>query len=268
VTHDAVDFISTIDTPTTWELNIWYHTLNVGFRTRISGETDFPCIYGDRVGLGRSYVKLDKGLTYDGWVDGLRAGRAYVTDGKSHLLDFRVNGAAMGANGSELRLEAPSTVRVSARVAARLDVDPKPTIGSRPLGEKPYWDLERARLGATREVPVEVVVNGRSVARRTVVADGIVRDVTIDVPLERSAWVALRILPSSHTNPVFVIVGGKPIRGSRASAEWCLAGVDRCWSQKSPKISDQERPAAARAYDHARQVYRQRMAESIDDVSR
>ena len=33
-----------------WELNIWYHTLNVGFRTRISGETDFPCITDDRVG--------------------------------------------------------------------------------------------------------------------------------------------------------------------------------------------------------------------------
>ena len=42
VAHDAVDFISTVDTPPLWELNIWYHTLNGGFRTRISGETDFP----------------------------------------------------------------------------------------------------------------------------------------------------------------------------------------------------------------------------------
>ena len=41
VTHDAVDFISTVDTPAPWELNIWYHTLNAGFRARISGETDF-----------------------------------------------------------------------------------------------------------------------------------------------------------------------------------------------------------------------------------
>ena len=40
-----------------WEMNIWYHTLNCGFTTRISGETDFPCIYGERVGLGRAYVK-------------------------------------------------------------------------------------------------------------------------------------------------------------------------------------------------------------------
>ena len=95
VTHDAVDFISTVDTPPLWELNVWYHTLNVGFRTRISGETDFPCIYGDRVGLGRSYVRLDR-LSYEGWTEGIRDGRAYVTDGKSHLLDFRVNDREVG----------------------------------------------------------------------------------------------------------------------------------------------------------------------------
>ena len=34
---DTVDFISAVDTPYVWELNIWYHTLNVGFRTRIAG---------------------------------------------------------------------------------------------------------------------------------------------------------------------------------------------------------------------------------------
>ena len=61
VVHDAVDFISTVDTPAIWELNIWYHTLNCGFRTRISGETDFPCIYGERVGMGRVYVKTSAG---------------------------------------------------------------------------------------------------------------------------------------------------------------------------------------------------------------
>ncbi|MSU36798.1 MAG: hypothetical protein EXS36_17210, partial [Pedosphaera sp.] len=35
----AVDFLSMVDTPYVWELNMWYQTLNVGFRTRISGET-------------------------------------------------------------------------------------------------------------------------------------------------------------------------------------------------------------------------------------
>ncbi len=59
--HGVCDFISTVDTPAIWELNVWYHTLNCGMTTRISGETDFPCIYGERVGLGRIYVKLDDG---------------------------------------------------------------------------------------------------------------------------------------------------------------------------------------------------------------
>ena len=92
----AVDFISTVDTPYVWELNIWYHTLNVGFRTRISGETDFPCVYGERVGLGRSYVKLDGKLDYADWCEGIHRGRNYVGDGRSHLLDFTVNDVANG----------------------------------------------------------------------------------------------------------------------------------------------------------------------------
>ncbi len=101
VTHpNTVDFISAVDTPYVWELNIWYHTLNVGFRTRISGETDFPCIYDGKVGLGRTYAKLDGALTYEGWLRGLQAGRSYVSDGKTHLMDFKVNGTGAGAGAT------------------------------------------------------------------------------------------------------------------------------------------------------------------------
>ena len=101
VTHpDAVDFISAGDTPYVWELNIWYHTLNAGFRTRISGETDFPCITDDRVGLARSYAKVDGPLTYRKWIDAVQAGRNYVSDGKSHLLDFTVNGTQLGTGAT------------------------------------------------------------------------------------------------------------------------------------------------------------------------
>jgi hypothetical protein len=261
VAHDAVDFISTVDTPPIWELNVWYHTLNVGFRTRISGETDFPCIYGDRVGLGRSYVKLDR-LTYEGWTEGIRQGRAYVTDGKSHLLDFRVDDRHVGTAESELRLAKSGGVTVRALVAARLDERPDAAIRAKRGDEKPYWELERARIGDSREVPVELIVNGNAVATQRIVADGVAREVTFPLTIDRSSWVALRILPSSHTNPIFVLVGDRPIRASRDSAEWCLKSVDRLWSQKSPQIAARERDAAAAAYDHARQIYKQRLAES------
>ncbi len=133
----AVDFLSTVDTPFPWELNIWYQTLNAGFRTRISGETDFPCIYSERVGLGRSYVKLPAKWTYEDWCEGIRVGRNYVSDGFSHLLDFKADSAVMGEAGSELKLPAAKTVNLSVRVAARLDETPQSNIRQRKFTEHP-----------------------------------------------------------------------------------------------------------------------------------
>lgn len=259
----AVDFISTVDTPYPWELNIWYHTLNVGFRTRISGETDFPCIYGEKVGLGRSYVKLDKELNYDDWCEGLRLGRNYVSDGKSHIFDFAVNGQLMGEGESELKINGVSKVRVTAQVAARLEETPNPELRNRRFDQKPYWDIERARIGETRTVPVELIVNGYVIAKKEIIADGRLEDISFDAQIPHSSWVALRILPSSHTNPIFVLVDGKPIRASRRSAEWCLKGVDQCWSQKERFIKPTEMADARAAYDHARVTYRRLLSESV-----
>ena len=257
----AVDFMSMVDTPCVWELNMWYQTLNVGFRTRISGETDFPCIYGERVGLGRSYVKLAGKLTYQAWCEGIRLGRNYVSDGHSHLFDFRVDSAVMGENNSELKLDQSGAVRVTARAAARLEETPKPELRRRPYSDKPYWDIERARIGETRQVPVELIVNGYAVARQVIEADGALHAVAFATRIDKSSWVALRILPSSHTNPIFVLVGGKPIRASRRSAQWCLDGVERCWQQKQRFIKADEMADAKQAYDHARAVYRRLIDE-------
>jgi hypothetical protein len=287
VTHpDAVDFISTMDTPYVWELNIWYHTLNVGFRTRISGETDFPCITDARVGQGRVYAKVDGPLSYSGWVDALRAGRSYVSDGRSHLMDFSVNDVEVGTNASEVRLTGRGTVHARVKVSAYLNpvalgAESIPSdrgnqfwmgafnnrnistdnIHDRPMDRQPYWHIERARIGSTRQVPVELVMNGKTVARKDIVADGSIQDVPFDVPVERSSWLAWRILGSSHTNPIFVLVDGKPIRSSRQSAQWCLAAVNQCWTQKAPKISRAELPDAQKAYDHAREVYTKLISE-------
>lgn len=260
----AVDFLSLVDTPYVWELNIWYHTLNAGYRTRGSGETDFPCIYGERVGLGRSYVKLEGKIRYEDWCEGLRQGRNYVGDGKSHLLNFRVNDAVLGEKGSELRLTQAGPVGVHVDVAALLAPTPAVDAKAQPYADKrvlPYWDLERARLGSSRSVPVEVVVNGRPVARQEVEADGRLRGLSFDVPIARSSWVAVRILPSSHTNPIWVLVGDQPVRASRRSAAWCLASVDQCWKQKQRTIKPAERADAEAAYEHARASYRAILAE-------
>jgi hypothetical protein len=257
-----VDFISSVDTPYVWELSIWYHALNVGFRTRIAGETDFPCIYDQRVGIGRTYTKLEDGVSYSKWLMALKAGRSYVSDGKSHLMDFQVNGALVGAGESEVRLPAPGRVHAQVKVAAYLPVIPNESIRGKRYDEKPYWDVERARIGDTREVPVELVVNGEAVTRKNVLADGQARDVAFDVTIDKSSWIAVRILPSAHTNPIFALVGGRPVRASRRSAEWCLAAVDQCWTQKAPRTSVADLGEARKAYDQAREVYRKLIQES------
>jgi hypothetical protein len=265
---------------------MWYHTLNAGFRTRISGETDFPCIYGERVGLGRSYVKVDGPLAYDDWCEGIVRGRCYVSDGRSHLIDFAANGQFVGEPAgerpSELRLASAGTIKLTAKVAARLAEKPDggmhaqkapPNAAASRRGDgrfdanyrRPYWNIERARIGETQTVPVEVVVNGFPVARKEIVADGSMTDVAFDVKIQQSSWVALRILPSSHTNPIFVTIGDSPIRASRKSLEWCLASVEQCWKQKERTYAASEHEDAIAAYNHAREVYRQRLGECTLD---
>jgi hypothetical protein len=275
VAHDVCDFISAVDTPAIWELNIWYHTLNCGMKTRISGETDFPCIFGDKVGLGRIYVKLDDSeeFTFDNWVQGVKKGRSYCGDGQSHLMDFQVNDVALGEPGSDgkisqLDLEKPGKVKVTFDAAAWLEPEPTPqteAIRNRRLDEKPYWNIERCRIGDTRKVPVEVIVNGQVAATKELVADGTTVPMEFEIEIPQSSWVAVRILPACHTNPIFVEVGGKPIRASRRSAEWCIKAVETCWNSKSGAIRESEREEAKAAYDKAAEIYRQIAAESVAD---
>jgi hypothetical protein len=278
VAHGACDFISAVDTPSVWELNVWYHTNNCGYRAKISGETDFPCIYGERVGLGRIYVKLDdQQLEYDAWVQGLKLGRSYCTDGLGHLMDLKLTSAsdpqqsvALGEPGpggeiSELKLTKAGKVQVTCDVAALLAETPTEqteTIRKRRLDQQPYWHIERARIGDTRTVPVELIVNGYPVARQEIAADGSVQSLSFDVDLPISSWVAVRIFPSVHTNPVYVVVDDKPIRASRRSADWCVTAVETCWNAKRNQIREAERPDAQRAYDEAAALYRKFRDES------
>jgi hypothetical protein len=264
----ACDFISTVDTPSLWELNIWYHTLNCGMTSRISGETDFPCIYGDRVGLGRVYVQLgnDENLNYDNWVEGLKQGRSYCGDGLSHIVNLNVGGLGVGQRAdsesepSRLDIAAPSTIRVKFDAAALLE--PEPTaqtqaIRNRRVDQKPYWHIERCRIKETRTVPIEVIVNGEVVASKTLVADGSVSSFDIPIMIDQSSWVAVRILPSAHTNPVFVHVDGDPIQANKKSAKWCVDAVATCWNSKKGMIREEEREAARNAYNEATAIYQE-----------
>ena len=265
VTQNAVDLYSLGDTPAPWELNMWYHTLNCGFRPRLSGETDYPCIYDERVGMARSYFKADGTLSYDGYLSAIKNGRSYVSEGGSHIINFSVDGLEPGVNNSELKLNSSRNVKIVAQVAAYLPEQQNEEgaiIAQRPLDKQPYWHIERSRIGKTRKVRVELIVNGKAVDTTEIFADGKWQTVNFNYIIKQSSWIALRVFPSSHTNPVFVIVDEKPIH-IRQSAEWCRQSVDQCWKMKQGNIRPQERAAAEATYNKARDIYDKIIQESF-----
>ena len=216
----ALDFIATMNTPRELEWNIWYHVLNCGIPVVASGETDFPCMTGERVGIGRVYVKLDGKLDYNDWAEALRRGESYVSNGTSHLLNF-----ARQPDGSFV-VEA----------AARLPESP--------------------------EIEVELIANGLPIAVQKLRADGEQRTLKFaDPKFTRSSWVAARIFPSAHTNPIWVKVDDKPVC-VKSSVVWCLASLEQCWKEKKRTYAAAEKEQAETDYEHARQTFRKMLDES------
>ncbi|HVG15106.1 MAG TPA: CehA/McbA family metallohydrolase, partial [Chitinophagaceae bacterium] len=175
VTQNLVDFFSAGDTPAPWELNMWYHTLNCGFRPRLSGETDFPCIYDERVGVARTYFKTGQKLNHDDYIKAIKNGRSYVSEGNAHIIDFSVNGLEAGTKNSELKIEKRTRVKIAAKVAALLPEqqdEEGAIIAKRALDSQPYWNIERSRVAKGRNVRVELIVNGIAVDTTEITADG------------------------------------------------------------------------------------------------
>ncbi len=236
------DFISAMDTNRVPEWNCWYHILNCGFPLKVSGETDFPCITGSRVGQGRVYVQLGKNIKkidFKEWAEGLAKGRSYVSDGYAHALEFSVDGKNPG---EKVRLDRARKVTVNAKVAFAADS---------PLGTANGGQLP---VGKTRLV--ELIVNGQPIATQVVPADDRVHDVSFTISIDQSAWIALRHFPQMHTNPVDVIVDNQPIRASRKSALWCIGTIEQLWQVRGKGIANEERAEAERVFQWAIQRYR------------
>lgn len=264
ITHDvpgpdgklvpAVDFISAMDTNRVAEWNMWYHSLNAGYRVKVSGETDFPCIYGQRVGIGRVYCKQKGQPNYDEWCQAIGDGKCYVSDGTTHLMDFQAvapQKVVMGVDGSEVKLDQPGKMTFTVQAASLTHgVSSFPRVS----GITP----------AEPQNEVELIVNGYVVDTKRISRHGEKDTLTFsDIKIDKSSWVAVRVYPHAHTNPIFVIVDKKPIR-QKASIEWCLQGVDQCWKEKKKTYQQSEQADAEAAYEHARKMYRERLAECVE----
>jgi hypothetical protein len=139
----------------------WYDLLDVGLVPTPTAGTDYPCNPFTLPGRERFYARVDGALRLGSWLEAIRRGRTFVTNGP--LLEIDISGAGIG---DELRLPRPGALRVTGR----------------------------ARFDPTRDdvEVLELVRGGEVVAAETErSAPGEIR---LDLVLraERSAWYALR----------------------------------------------------------------------------
>jgi hypothetical protein len=219
-------------------LELWYWLLNTGFDLPGLGATDK--MWNSQVaGAVRTYVQLNGTLTYDRWIEGIRAGRTFFTSGPMLFLD--VDGHAPGET-----IERSNGGAVSFR--ARLES---------------WYPVER----------VELVMNGEVVASVDNAAGERELELSGHVTVEESSWLAARAysgqtLPTqaqltgrgsplfAHTSPVYVSVD-QQARSSAESAAELLKICDRTlqWAKHAARYHDDaQRERVLELYGRGRAV--------------
>ena len=182
-------------------MDLYYQYLNAGFRLPLTAGSDKM---GEDIPVGsnRQYVYLKGEATYDKWIEGLKSGQGFITNGP--MLTFDVDDHL---SGEILAFEGERTVKV--HVEAR---------SLHPFGR------------------LEIIVNGKVVAWGILPdyytkRDMYTLDLEVNVTLSESAWIAGRvtsqntpgILPRgltvfAHSNPLYFLQNDKPVHVEKSVA--------------------------------------------------
>jgi hypothetical protein len=165
----------------------WYRYLNLGYHVPVVGGSD-KMAASMLLGGIRTYASLgDRELTYEGWMEAVRAGNTFATIGP--LAALHVEGVSPGG-----RVELPAR-------GGKVEVK---------------WEVESVG------VPVEQVevVAGGLVVEQVDCEGALTRTGSVSVSVSSSTWIAMRVRGSyhgrpddiaAHTSAIQVIVGGAPL---------------------------------------------------------
>jgi len=203
----------------------WYRLLACGLRLPLMGASGKD---SNTVALGalRTYARLEPNqeFSYGAWIEAVRAGRTFVTDGP--LLSLTVNGQEIGSV-----LSLPQD---------RRDVG----------ATEQLLRIQAEAHSVTPFARLECVYNGEVVA--TSITDGEQRMAALEaeVSIAGSGWLAARCLDNNgalraHTSPVYVQMEGRPMRPSADMMAPLLAVLERtlAWVQheaRCPKQSQRD----------------------------
>jgi len=210
----------------------WYHLLNSGLRVTFVGASNKDSNLST-LGDTRTYAHLASGepLTYAHWIEAIRAGRTFVTNGP--LLSFTVNGQEPGATVTVSQPGQTARIRAEAQCVEEFD-------------------------------GVEVVLNGKIIASEAPTGSPYRAVIELDWPMQASGWLAarcwgtreMRLLlsgaqPGAHTSPVYVRVADQPMRPDSGAISRLLGGLDYMlqWLEQSARFEND------RQRDHLRGIF-------------
>jgi len=212
--------------PKAWAL--WSRLQNSGFRVPIMAASDYPCLSSE-VGSVRTHVEIDEPLTFDHYLDAIRAGRTVAADSSAGWMTLTANGVGLG---EEVQLVGGESIFVS------LETDvPQPS-------------------------SVSILFNGELVDV-VEAAPGVGSANMNFVPTKSGLLVAQA--SNVWTSPVYVLVDGLPIRASADDACYMARYVDYLISLvNSGAFNDlgEDFDEAMSAYEEAREVFLLRFAEA------
>jgi hypothetical protein len=208
---------------------LWRELQNSGFRVAIAGASDYPCLthaMGDRT--PRTDVILDGELTYERWLQAIKAGRTACSIGGGTRLNLRVDGVGLGG---ERQLPGARDVSVTLESVAPIPVN------------------------------LDVLVNGGVAASVSVAAGTQLTQLSLRV--SSSSWIVARS-PYTVTSPVYVVVGDRPVRASPADTCDLIQYVDHLTDLVTSRRLDlgASRDEALSAYDEARAELVKRFGEA------
>jgi hypothetical protein len=213
-------------------LQTYYAFLNCGFELMPTAGTAAG-VHPVPAGFGRVYVHQPDGLSVEGWLKGLKAGRSFVTTGPMLLAECEGR-----PSGDRLR---PAAASKQVRVTGIAE-------SSTPLDR------------------VEVVVNGRLV--KTIAAANAPRkaggfaskfDEPIDV--DGSSWLIVRAYEVrsggrfrfAHTAPWFIDVPGKPLAPRAEEVDYFIGRVEAEIDRNRGVL----KPEEIAEYERALEIYRE-----------
>jgi hypothetical protein len=223
------------------EYDLWYKLLDCGLRLPASTGTDWFVCSNNRV-----YVHTEKDFSYENWIDGMKKGRTFITNGP--VIDMKVNDAPIGAT---LPLDGGGTLDVEVTFQSHYPID-----------------------------GVEIVMDGKVVDRRLAAVDRRLAEVggfddgdafsctvRCKVTAQNDGWIAARAWGHSrdsfnqslfaHTSPTWFSCGRPPAQRQQ-SARFFLESIDESlqWVDTMGRYNtDDQREEVRELFRRGRDVY-------------